>query len=91
MAVDKSLKIKGTLLRRRNVLSREERLLALEREGRWQTGDSVFGLAKVSTRTRKARGKKKKAKEPGPGLAAQETSEGAETAAGEIGEGSPES
>lgn len=64
MAVDKSLKIKGTLLRRRNVLSREERILRLEREERWEAGQSVFGLPKVSTRGRKARSKKKKAEQP---------------------------
>ena len=62
MGVDKSLKVKGGLLRRRNVLSREERVKLLEREERWEAGGSVFGLPKVSTRVRGAR-KKKKAKE----------------------------
>ena len=82
MAVDKSLKIKGTLLRRRNVLSREERILKLEQEGRWEPGQSVFGLPKVSTRVRKARGKKKKAEQPQPEAAVQTASETEEAASG---------
>ena len=59
MAVDKSLKVKGGLLRRRNVLTREERLTVLEREGRWEAGGSIFGLPKVAVRVRKVRSKKK--------------------------------
>lgn len=67
MTVDKSLKVKGQLRGRRNVLSREERLVLLERENRWQPGQPVFGLPKVSTRTHKARVKKKeKVAEGGP-------------------------
>jgi small basic protein (TIGR04137 family) len=62
VTVDKSLRIKGQLRGRRNVLSREERLVLLERENRWQPGQPVFGLPKVSTRIRKARAKKKKEK-----------------------------
>jgi small basic protein (TIGR04137 family) len=76
VAVDKSLRIKGTLLRRRSVLTREERLKLLEQQERWKPGQSVFGLPKVSTRGRKARGRKKKA-EPAaageaPGAAVEE-------------------
>ncbi len=59
MAVDKSLKVKGGLLRRRNVLTREERLAVLELEGRWEAGGSVFGLPKVAVRVHKTRSKKK--------------------------------
>ena len=68
MTVDKSLKVKGQLRGRRNVLSREERLLLLERDNRWQPGQPVSGLPKVSTRVHKARVKKKaeKAPEAGP-------------------------
>lgn len=90
MAVDKSLKTKGQLLRRRNVLSREDRLVTLEREGRWHLGDSIFGLPKVSLRIRKVRGKKK-AKEAKPEGALEGAPEGAETTAGEPGEESPAS
>jgi small basic protein (TIGR04137 family) len=77
VTVDKSLRIKGQLRGRRNVLSREERLLLLERANRWQPGQPVFGLPKVSTRVRKARVKKKKAPE------AQATSAEAGQEAGE--------
>ena len=85
MAVDKSLKTKGSLLRRRNVLSREERLQMLERDGRWQDGDSVFGLPKVALRVRKIR--KKKATEPGPEAVVEGAPASAET--GEPAEGAP--
>ena len=80
MTVDKSLRIKGQLRGRRNVLSREERLLVLERENRWQLGQPVFGLPKVSTRIRKARVKKKKAAEaqPTPAEAGPEAGEKAQ-------------
>jgi small basic protein (TIGR04137 family) len=60
VTVDKSLRIKDQLRGRRNVLSREERLLLLERDNRWQPGQPVFGLPKVSTRVHKSRAKKKK-------------------------------
>ena len=86
MAVDKSLKTKGSLLRRRNVLSREERLQMLEKDGRWQEGDSVFGLPKVALRVRKVR--KKKAKEP-TAEAIEAPSEGADTEAEGRGEEAP--
>ena len=85
MAVDKSLKTKGSLLRRRNVLSREERLQMLEGDGRWQDGDSVFGLLKVALRVRKVR--KKKAKEPEPAAVVEGAPASAET--GESAEGAP--
>jgi len=47
MSLDRSLKIKGGLSRRRSVLKRGERLAALYEEGRWKPGESVFGLPKV--------------------------------------------
>ena len=89
MAGDKSLKIKGTLLRRRNVLTREERILRLEKEGRWQPGQSVFGLPKVSTRMRKVRAKKQKAAEPQPEAAVDAASE-TEASADEQAQGTSE-
>ena len=90
MAVDKSLKVKGGLLRRRNVLSREERLQLLEGEGRWESGESVFGLPKVSTRVRKTR-KKKKATEPEAVVPAVEGAIGAEETVQEAAGEAPES
>jgi len=47
MAIHKSLKTKGKLSRHRNVLSRRERVEILRKDGKWQEGESVFGLAKV--------------------------------------------
>jgi len=66
MSLDKSLKSSGRLARSRNVLKREERIEKLEEEGRWQEGDSPFGLPLV--RVLKARaGKKKKEAKDGEG------------------------
>jgi len=48
MSLDKSLKRKDTLLRRRNVLTRAERIERLVEDERFDFGkDSVFGLPKV--------------------------------------------
>ena len=47
MSVDRSLKSTNKLTRRRNVLSRAERIEKLQVEGRWEEGDSVYGLPKV--------------------------------------------
>jgi small basic protein (TIGR04137 family) len=71
VTVDKSLKVKGQLRGRRNVLSREDRLVLLEGESRWQPGQPVTGLPKVSTRIHKARVKKKKEKAPEAGPQAE--------------------
>ncbi|MBN1436850.1 MAG: small basic protein [Sedimentisphaerales bacterium] len=63
MSIDRSLKSADSLSRHRNVLTREERLLALADEDKWEEGkDSVFGLPKVSHR--KA-GVGKKSQKPG--------------------------
>jgi len=51
MSVDRSLKNRNMLSRHRNVLTRAERVEALEDEGRWQEeSGSVFGLPKVTHR-----------------------------------------
>lgn len=66
MTIDKSLKTKGRLARSRNVLKREERILTLEDQDRWEDGRSPLGLPKV--RVIKAvlgKKKKKKTKEEG--------------------------
>lgn len=48
MSLHKSLKRKDTLVRRRNVLSRGERIQRLKEDERWEEGKaSVFGLPKV--------------------------------------------
>ena len=74
MSMDKSLKIKGALERHRNVLSRAERIAALELEERWSEGDPVVGLPKVGHRKSHSGRKDDEDKE------ATEETEGAETA-----------
>jgi small basic protein (TIGR04137 family) len=60
MSIDPSLKVKGALSRHRNVLSRAERIEKLVEEERWEEGDDVTGLPKVSHR--KAHSGKKESK-----------------------------
>ncbi|MDD5011886.1 MAG: small basic protein [Phycisphaerae bacterium] len=50
MSIDRSLKLKGALVRHRNVLTRAERLKRLKDEEKWEEGNSLFGLAKVANR-----------------------------------------
>ena len=47
MTLHKSLKSKDAMKRQRSVLTRAERIAVLEDEGRWEEGESVFGLPKV--------------------------------------------
>lgn len=47
MSVHKSLKLKGSLKRERNVLSREERLKVMQSRGTWKKGDSIYGIPKT--------------------------------------------
>jgi small basic protein (TIGR04137 family) len=47
MSVHKSLKMKGSLKRERNVLTREERLKVMQQRGSWKTGDSIYGIPKT--------------------------------------------
>lgn len=60
MSIDRSLKIKGALVRHRNVLTRAERVEKLTDEEKWSEGSSVLGLPKVSHRKSHA-GRKEKA------------------------------
>ncbi len=75
MSLHKSLITKGALAKHRNVLTRTERLKALEEEDRLKDDASVFGLPKVASRKLKKRGKTK-----GP-AAAEKTEAEAEAAA----------
>ena len=84
MSIHASLRTRGKLTRERNVWSRLERLLFLEKEGKWKDGDSIFGLPKVRTRLKGAAKKKAKkaAAEPGAeGTAAATTVAAPEPAA----------
>ena len=47
MSVHKSLKLKGSLARARNVLTRNERILLMKDRGVWEEGQSIYGLAKT--------------------------------------------
>jgi len=50
MSIDRSLKVRGALIRHRNVLTRAERIEQLKDEERWSEGDSLLGLPKVAHR-----------------------------------------
>jgi len=65
MSIHKSLAVKGSLKRTRNVYTRAERIAVLLDQRKREEGDSVFGLPKVTVIRVKARGKKKKKKEEG--------------------------
>ncbi len=60
MSIDRSLRIKSSLVRHRNVLTRAERLAKMMTTERWEEGMSPLGLPKIANRKAKA-GKKKEA------------------------------
>jgi len=67
MSIDKSLRRKNTLARSRSVLTRTERIDALQKDEKWKDGQSPFGLPKVRVVNiviKKA--KKEKAEEEAP-------------------------
>lgn len=47
MSVHKSLKLKGSLKRARNVLTRAERIEVMQERGAWKKGRSIYGLPKT--------------------------------------------
>jgi small basic protein (TIGR04137 family) len=79
MSIHKSLRQKDTLVRQRSVLSRWERILKLQDQGRWKDGDAPTGLPKVRTKW-KMRKRKKDAVPGAPG--ATPAAAGAAPAAG---------
>ena len=89
MAIDKSLRRKGRLVRSRNVMTREERIDQMKREETWVNGRSPLGLPKTRV-VKIAAKKKKKAKDekaeegaaaPAAGAAAAAAKPGAKAAA----------
>ena len=73
MSIDKSLKRKNSLQRARNVLTRGERILQMQKEDRWADGRSPYGLPKVKVIkivVKKAKKKEEKAVEGAEGEAA---------------------
>ncbi len=61
MSIDRSLRMKSSLERHRNVLSRAERIARLQDQERWTGEQSVLGLPKIAHRKGKASKKKVKA------------------------------
>ena len=61
MTIHSSLKFSAASSGRRNVWTRAERLLALQKVGQWKEGDPVEGLRKVRTSFKAKVGKKKQA------------------------------
>ncbi|MHC4971655.1 MAG: small basic protein [Planctomycetota bacterium] len=51
MSVHKSLKLKGSLQRARNVLRRAERIELMKARGAWKKGRSIYGLPKTRVDT----------------------------------------
>lgn len=67
MSVHRSLVIKSSLQRHRNVLTRAERIEHLAKLGKWKEGDSIFRLPKVKgeVKIKKAKGGKGKKEKKG--------------------------
>ncbi|MBM4066083.1 MAG: small basic protein [Planctomycetes bacterium] len=89
MSIDKSLKMKGKLVRPRNVFTRIERIKMLKEEGKWEPTMSVFGIPKVKSVKIKRKGKSEKkvakaeaAAEAAPAAAAATPAAAAAPAAG---------
>ncbi len=55
MSIHKSLKLKGSLKRTRNVFTRSERIELMKERGTWKEGQSLYGLAKTRVRFGKAK------------------------------------
>jgi len=68
MSIDRSLVISTGMSRSRNVLTRSERIEAMQKKGSWKQDSSVFGLPKMragfKTKKAKATDEKKAAAEP---------------------------
>src|SRR5947209_7354001 len=81
MSLDRSLKSANALVRHRNVLKRDERLLKLKEEERWNETKGVFGLPKVAHRKMAVGGGTKADKEAAAEGAAATPAAGAKAAA----------
>ena len=63
MSIDRSLRMTNSMIRKRNVLTRAQRIAELSRTGKFQDGESSpFGLPKVRVIKATKRTKKKKEK-----------------------------
>jgi small basic protein (TIGR04137 family) len=81
MSIDKSLKRKNTLQRARNVLTRGERILQMQKEDRWPDGRSPYGLPKVKVVKIVVKKAKKKEEKPAEGAEGEAAAAGAAPAA----------
>lgn len=63
MSIHRSLASRSKLKRQRNVLSRVERIEKMVDQGRWNAGDTVFGLPALKVLKIKTGKEKKKEKE----------------------------
>jgi len=81
MSIDRSLRLKSSLERHRNVLSRAERVLHLMEQDRWSEQASALHLPKIAHRKGKAGKKKAKAEAAATEAAAAATPGAAPTAA----------
>jgi len=50
MSIHKSLKLKGTMQRSRNVLTRKERIAVMKERGEWKNVKSIYGIPKTRVR-----------------------------------------
>jgi len=82
MTIDKSLKVKGSGVQNRNVLTRAERVERLKAADKFKDGDSVLGLAKVRVFKLSLKKKKKVKTEEGADAKAAPAKGGAKPAAG---------
>ena len=91
MSLDRSLKSANALIRHRNVLTRDERLLKLKEMEKWDEKKSVFGLPKVANRKLIVGGKgaKEEVAEGAAGAVAGAAATGAAPAAGAAGGKAP--
>lgn len=63
MSLDKTLKLKSNLIKKRNVLKRGERIAQLKSDDKWSEDSTVFGMPKVRVQKAVIGKKKKKTKE----------------------------
>jgi small basic protein (TIGR04137 family) len=59
MSIDRSLRVKSSLVRHRNVLTRAERVMTLMDQDKWDDRETALHLPKVANLKPRAGGKKK--------------------------------
>jgi len=83
MSIDRSLRLKSSLARHRNVLTRSERIATMQTREVWKDSMSALGLPKLGNRKPKAGKKAAKKEEAGAeGAAAAPAAASAKPAAG---------